>query len=260
MIVKSFLAGMVFFLLMTSPKYSDAEEAQSVVNVTVGELAAAINAWSGDAQWWECGAPIKTRSERSMEYAQQFVQVAETSKVSSLMLAAVVEQESGYDECQVGKKTRDLVGLPMHPTYESVAAELGTKEKRRLRGISYFDAGAAQFLWPRASAFNATDGVPLRDVMSSDWSIDTLGETLGIYRKNALATRPNGYTFRTSEGRQVHVSAEAGFVIHHNSPDASNHRYFWSVRSRGMRLLKVIQDLRAGQKTAAVLFRPFVRS
>jgi hypothetical protein len=254
--VRALAAWIIFFVFTVNPRPSGAEESEGVGNITANELAAAIDAWSGEAQWWECGAPVKTRRERSMEYAQRFVKASEINGVSSLMLAAVVEQESGYDECQVGKRTRDLVGLPMHPTYEGVAAELGTREKRRAYGISYFDAGAAQFLWPRASSFNATDGVPLRDVMSSEWSISTLGITLGMYRKNALATRPNGYTFRTNKGRSVHVSAEAGFVIHHNSPDASNHRYFWSVRSRGVRLLKVIQDLRAGQKAASALFRP----
>ena len=258
--VKALAAWIIGFLFLVNPRPSGAEESESVGSITTTELAAAIDAWSGAAQWWECGVPVKTRRERSMEYAQRFAKAAETNGVSSLMLAAVVEQESGYDECQVGKRTRDLVGLPFHPTYEGVAAELGTREKRRAHGISYFDAGAAQFLWPRASSFNATDGVPLRDVMSSEWSIDTLGVTLGAHRKNALTTRPNGYTFRTSKGRSVHVSTEAGFVIHHNSPDASNHRYFWSVRSRGVRLLKVIQDLRAGQKAVSVLFQPLPRS
>ena len=258
--VRALFVGFIFFVLTVTTQSVNAEESQSLGNITVTELAAAINAWSGVAQWWECGAPVKTRTERSMEYAQLFTQASETNKVSSLMMAAIVEQESGYDECQVGKRTRDLVGLPMHPSYEKVAAELGTREKRISHGINYFDAGAAQFLWPRASAFNATAGVPLREVMSSIWSINTLGETLGIYRKNALVERPDGYTFRTSEGRQMHVSAEAGFFIHHNSPNASNHQYFWTVRSRGLRLLKAIQDLRTGQKSAAVLFRPMIRS
>ena len=258
--VRAIFTGLIFLALTMNPKYILAEEAQGIGNVTVVELAAAINAWSGEAQWWECGAPVKTRMERATEYAKRFTQAGETNKVSSLMMAAVVEQESGYDQCQVGKRTRDLVGLSFHPTYESVAAELGTKEKRASHGIRYFDAGAAQFLWPRASAFNATDGVPLREVMNSEWSIGTLGETLGIYRKNALSTRPNGYAFRTSKGRAVQVSAEAGFFIHHNSPNASNHQYFWSVRTKGMRLLKAIQDFRTSRQAVMRLFRPLVRS
>jgi len=258
--VRSIFTGLVLLALVINSKYVCAEEAQGIGNITTTELAAAINAWSGDAQWWECGTPVKNRTNRAMEYAQQFMQGGENNNVSPLMMAAVVEQESGYDQCQVGKRTRDLVGLPFHPTYESVAAELGSSEKRRSHGVHYFDAGAAQFLWPRASAFNATDGVPLREVMSSTWSINTLGITLGIYRKNALVDRPNGYAFRTKTGRSVKVSAEAGFFIHHNSPSASNHQYFWSVRSRGVRLLKAIQDVRTNHQAFRGLVYPPYRS
>lgn len=250
------VTGVFLLVIFTATKPAAAQESQGIENITVQELAQAINSWSNGAQWWECGAPIKARPERSVEYAREFMRVASSSKLSPLMMAAIVEQESGYDECQVGKNTRDRVGLPMHPSYENVLAELGTKEKRRSHGVSYFDAGAAQFLWPRASNFNATDGVPLRDVMDEAWSIEMLGKTLSVFRYNALSGRPNGYTFRTREGRSVHVSAEAGFFIHHNSPGATNHQYFWSVRSRGLRLLKSIQEQRGMQKAAAILLRP----
>lgn len=254
------VVGIFLLVIFTNTTPAHAQEETGIGQITAAELAAAINDWSGGAQWWECGAPIKTRPERSAEYANEFIRVSGANKLSPLMLAAIVEQESGYDECQVGKNTRDRVGLPMHPSYENVLAELGTKEKRRAHGVSYFDAGAAQFLWPRASNFNATDGIPLRDVMDESWSIETLGKTLSIFRYNALADRPNGYTFRTKEGRAVHVSAEAGFFIHHNSPGATNHQYFWSVRSRGLRLLKSIQGQRGLQKAASLLVRPFSRS
>jgi hypothetical protein len=252
--------GISLLAIFANATPAHAQESPGLEKVTVTELATAIDAWSNGAQWWECGTPIKSRSERSTEYASEFFRVAEASKLSPLMMAAIVEQESGYDECQVGKNTRDRVGLPMHPSYENVAAELGTKEKRRAHGVNYFDAGAAQFLWPRASNFNATDGVSLRDVMDEAWSIGALGRTLSIFRQNAMADRPNGYTFKTTGGRAVHVPAESGFFIHHNSPNASNHRYFWSVRSRGLRLLKSIQEQRGIQKAASVLIRPLQRS
>lgn len=237
-----------------------AQETSGLGKITVVELATAIDAWSGGAQWWECGTQVKARVERSVEYASEFVRVADASKLSPLMMAAIVEQESGYDECQVGKNTRDRVGLPMHPSYENVAAELGTLEKRRAHGVNYFDAGAAQFLWPRASNFGATNGVPLRDVMDEVWSIEMLGQNLSVFRRNAMSDRPDGYTFRTKDGRRVQVAAEAGFFIHHNSPNASNHQYFWSVRSRGLRLLKSIQEQRGIRKAASLLVRPFPRS
>lgn len=253
---KSFFTGFFCLFLLIGSNFAVAEESQSVEKITVNELAAAINAWAGDAQWWECGAPIRAREERALEYAKTFVANAENNSLSPLMMAAIVEQESGYDQCQVGGPTRQRVGLSRHPSYEEVYAELGTKEKRRAKGISYFDAGVAQFLWPRASAFNATEGVPLKEVMTAEWSIATLGSTLSVYRRNALEKRQNGYTFRTSSGKSVRVSAEAGFFIHHNSPNASNHQYFWSVRSKGLRLLKVIQERRAAVKAANVL-RPF---
>jgi len=253
---KLFFTGLFCLAIFLEQNFVIAEEAPQPEKITVNELAGAINAWAGDAQWWECGASIKVRRERSFEYAKAFVATAEKNHLSSLMLAAIVEQESGYDQCQVGRPTRERVGLPMHPSYDQVFTELGTKQKRASRGVSYFDAGAAQFLWPRASAFNATDGVSLRDVMTADWSISTLGETLSVYRQNALEKRSNGYTFRTSSGKSIHVSAESGFFIHHNSPNASNHQYFWSVRSKGLRLMKAIQDIRAGSKAASFL-RPF---
>lgn len=254
------VVGIFFLVIFANATPVHAQETSGLEKITVAELATAIDAWSGGAQWWECGTPIKVRAERSMEYASEFIRIAEASKLSPLMMAAIVEQESGYDECQVGKNTRDRVGLPMHPSYENVAAELGTKEKRRAHGVHYFDAGAAQFLWPRASNFGATDGVPLRDVMDEAWSIEMLGQTLSIFRVNALADRPDGYTFRTKNGHSIHVAAEAGFFIHHNSPSASNHQYFWSVRSRGLRLLKSIQEQRGIQKAASLLVRPFSRS
>jgi hypothetical protein len=249
---------LVVFAYATSADAQDAqEESIAVERVSANELATAINAWSGGAQWWECGAPIKSRAERSAEYAREFMRVAEANKLSPLMMAAIVEQESGYDECQVGKNTRDRVGLPMHPSYEKVQAELGTSERRRAHGVNYFDAGAAQFLWPRASNFNATNGVPLRDVLDEAWSIDMLGRTLSIFRRNAMTDRPGGYVFMTKTGRAVRVPAEAGFFIHHNSPGAQNHQYFWSVRSRGLRLLKAIQAQRGLAKAAFLLARPF---
>ena len=260
--MKTWVSVTVAFLLVifTDTTPATAQGSQGLENVTIPELAQAINSWSNGAQWWECGAPIKTRVERSAEYASEFMRIASAEKLSPLMMAAIVEQESGYDECQVGKPTRDKVGLPMHPTYENVYAELGTKERRRAHGVKFFDAGAAQFLWPRASNFNATDGVPLRDVMDEAWSIGTLGRTLSVFRQNALADRPSGYTFRTKEGRIVRVPPDAGFFIHHNSPNASNDQYFWSVRSRGLRLLKSIQEQRGLAKAAALLVRPFPRS
>ena len=214
-------------------------------NVTVEELAQAIDSWTGGGQWWECGSKVDDRQARSMEYAQQFIDVAKTRKISPVMMSAIVEHESGYDQCQVGKRTKDIVGLPAHPTYKQVKRELGTKELRRRHGIRYFDAGAAQFLWPCASAYNITKSVPLRDVLSMDWSINSLGETLAIHRDNALARRADGYVFLTpTKRRPVHVSAEQGFFIHHNSPNATNHTYFWNVRAKGMRLWKKILELR----------------
>lgn len=214
--------------------------------VTVEELAHAIDSWSDGVQWWECGKRIDDRQARSGEYAQKFIDVAKTYKLSPIMMSAMVEQESGYDECQVGKSTKDIVGLPAHPTYKQIKGELGTKELRRRHGIRYFDAGAAQFLWPCASAYNITKYISLRDVLSMDWSIENLGQTLALHRDNALTRRPEGYIFFSpTKRRPIRVATGQGFFIHHNSPNATNHSYFWNVRARGMRLWKRILELRS---------------
>jgi len=213
--------------------------------VTVEELAQAIDSWSDGVQWRECGKRIIDRQDRSAEYAQEFIKVAKTYNLSPVMMSAIVEQESGYDECQVGKGTKDLVGLPVHPTYKQINRELGTREQRRRYGIRYFDAGAAQFLWPCATAWDVTKNIPLREVLSMEWSIENLGQTLDMHRSSALRRRSGGYVFLTpTKKRRVFVPAEKGFFIHHNSPSATNHSYFWNVRARGMRLWKKILEVR----------------
>lgn len=213
--------------------------------VTVEELAYAINSWSNGVQWRECGKRIVDRQERAAEYANKFVEVANTYKLSPIMMAGIVEQESGYDECQVGKGTKDTVGLPVHPSYRQIKSKLGTKELRRSYGIRYFDAGAAQFLWPCATAWDITKNIPLRDVLSMEWSIENLGQTLDMHRTSALRRRSGGYIFLTpTKNRRVFVAAEKGFFIHHNSPSATNHSYFWNVRARGIRIWKKILEVR----------------
>lgn len=214
-------------------------------SVKASELAQAINSWSEGVQWRECGKRIKNREERSTEYAERFIEVAKNHKLSPVMMSAIVEQESGYDECQVGKGTKEQVGLPVHPTYKQIATKLGTRAVRKKHGIRYFDAGAAQFLWPCASAYDITKHIPLSDVLSMEWSIESLGQTLSMHRDNALARRPRGYVFLTpTKRRPIRISSDKGFFIHHNSPNATNHRYFWNVRAHGMRLWRKILELR----------------
>jgi len=233
--------AIVLCFLMISPSISLAES-----SVTADELAQAINSWSKGAQWRECGRRIENREERAAEYAEQFIEVAKSYKLSPVMMSAIVEQESGYDECQIGKNTKDRVGLPNHPTYNQIAKTLGTKELRKSYGVDYFDAGAAQFLWPCASAYDITKYIPLSDVLSMEWSIETLGETLSRHRNNAIYDRPQGYIFLSpTKHRPIHVAPDKGFFIHHNSPNATNHRYFWNVRARGKRLWRKILELRS---------------
>jgi hypothetical protein len=231
----------ILCFLLVSPSISYAES-----TVNANELAQAINSWTKGSQWRECGRRIKNREERATEYANKFIEVAKNYKLSPVMMSAIVEQESGYDECQIGKNTKDHVGLPVYPTYKQIALTLGTKALRKMHGIDYFDAGAAQFLWPCASAYDITKHIPLSDVLSMEWSIEALGKTLARHRDDALSSRPRGYIFLTpTKHLPIRVSADKAFFIHHNSPNATNHRYFWNVRARGKRLWEKILELRS---------------
>jgi hypothetical protein len=216
--------------------------------VTVDELAYAIRSAFGDVSWWECGKSMdqpQDRESRSVVYAKTFIERAREKRVSPVMMAAIVEQESTYDECAIGKRARDRAKLPMHPSYDQTYAELGTKEKRSHYGLRYIEVGAAQYMWPRASIDGQQEAVSLRQAMTMDWSIGNLGRSLVSYRDRALSSRPHGFTFVNSKRRPVVVPAGFGFFVFHNSSSGDNDRYFFTIKSRGNRIMKAIDHYRA---------------
>jgi len=220
----------------------------NIPSFTTDELGGAIEAWAGDHTWYECGEALQgeARKSRAQQYARYFKRVADKYKVPTIFLSSIVEQESGYDECAIGFVARQKAELPAHPTYTEVKRKLGYPWTRKRYGISYFDVGAAQFLWPRGSYKNITKGVELRDVMSMEWSVDTLGKMLVEYRAYAQDYYSRGYHFRNSRGYYKRIPPQFGYFIHHNSPDASNHQYYFNVRRKAKRIL--VHILRGRQR------------
>lgn len=216
--------------------------------ITVDELAYAISSAFGNVAWWECGKAMdqmQDREARARVYATTFIERASQRKLSPILMAAIVEQESTYDECALGKKARDRAKLPMHPSYDQTYAELGTKEKRNHYGLRYIEVGAAQYMWPRASMDGREESVSLKQAMTMDWSIGNLGRSLVSYRDRARAIRPHGFTFMNSKRRPVLVPVDFGFFVYHNSSAGNNDRYFFTIRSRGSRIVKAIDRHRA---------------
>lgn len=216
--------------------------------VTVNELAYAIISAFGNVAWWECGKAMdqpQDREARAATYAKTFIERASEKRISPVLMAAIVEQESTYDECALGKRARDRAKLPMHPSYDQTYAELGTREKRSRYGLQHIEVGAAQYMWPRASMDGQEDSVSLRQAMTMDWSIGNLGRSLVSYRDRALSSRPQGFTFVNTKGRSVVVPAGFGFFVYHNSSTGNNDRYFFTIRSRGSRIMKAIDRHRA---------------
>jgi hypothetical protein len=224
--------------------------------VTVDELAYAIRSAFGNVAWWECGKAMDQPQDiesRSVVYAKTFIERAREKRVSPVMMTAIVEQESTYDECALGKRARDRAKLPMHPSYDQTYAELGTKEKRSRYGLHHIEVGAAQYMWPRASMDGQQEAVSLRQAMTMDWSIGNLGRSLASYLDRALSSRPQGFTFVNAKRRPVLVPANFGYFVYHNSSTGDNDRYFFTIKSRGSRIMKAIDRYRAdaGKRSGA---------
>ena len=150
-------------------------------------LAEAIAGWSGRFRWFECGEPY-TEDEaliRAREYANVIIREADKEDHPIVMLASVIEQESGYDRCSVGRQARRKAGLPAHPTEAQIVRQLGDRRSRSRSNVVRFDAGVAQFMWPGGIIDELVEDSTIHDVLDMEWSVSALALALSHYREYA---------------------------------------------------------------------------
>jgi len=198
---------------------------------TSEKLSRAINAWTGPSKyvnWFECGSKTD-REERANEYASLIFHVSGRGNHDPSIVAAILEQESGYDRCQVGGPTRRSAGLPVHPTKAAVIELFGTEKARKARRVSRLDLGAAQFLWPYGAPYRVTEGVPIEKPLSLDWTIEALGMTLTKHRESAKR--------RVSVFNKVLLPNDYYWTYHHTGYNFSK-SYYGNVIRRANRLAR----------------------
>lgn len=206
--------------------------------VTESALACAIDSWTNGARWFECGSP-DGREDRAREYAKLILKSSARYGHDPLVLAGIIEQESGFDRCQIGRPSRRSAQLPLHPTREQVLQAFGSIQARRKARVTRVDAGPAQFLWPYGSAFSATEGVTLDKVLDLAWSLDTLGWTLDRHRELALKRGSVTHGFHR-------LPPDDTYWTRHNTGSGFSPRYYSNVTRRVRRLSAKTEDCERG--------------
>ena len=190
------------------------------------ELVCAIKQWSGSAPWWECGVKVTVGSTEHEQlaalYADQLYDASSWYRHYPYLLSGLVQQESGFDRCQIGRPSRKAAGLVQHPTQEQVLSRF--KNMRHGRRV---DAGLAQFLWPWGSPYGVTEGVGLEQVLGLKWSVDALGYTLDRGRRTARGTKRDGLRV---------LQPSEWYFVRHRTPYGWSGRYYHAVTSKAERL------------------------
>lgn len=205
---------------------------------TERELAGAINAWTGPSKyvnWFECGTK-ENRFQRSREYASAIIQASKLYKHRPSIVAAILEQESGYDRCQVGRPSRRVAGLPIHPSKAQVVKAYGTAKARKKNRVTRVDVGAAQFLWPYGAPYGVTNDVELGTVLTLSWTVDALGRTLAKHRERTKGRERYGSRFLSP--------IDYYWTLHHSYKMSRN--YYANVSRRAKRLHAKCMSIREG--------------
>jgi hypothetical protein len=131
------------------------------------DLGTGILRWklaTANGLWWSCGEAQKNPEIIANEIAQTIKQETMFRKLNPWELAAIMAKESKFDECAIGKGTRDWAyekGLlkPSRQTIshnrEDILKVLGNpawKQEQRKA-----DLGIAQMMWPTVYSHNPRD-------------------------------------------------------------------------------------------------------
>ena len=121
-------------------------------------LASGMESWKragASGRWWSCGVAQENGSAIAKELAEDIVENSAAHNLNPWGLAGVIAKESKFDECALGKKSRDLgyaMGVLKHNkltishTAEDVLAVLATKRWKDEVGKA--DLGLPQVMYP----------------------------------------------------------------------------------------------------------------
>lgn len=121
-------------------------------------LAAGMERWKragASGRWWSCGVAQEDGTGIARELGERIEAEAAEQGLNPWGLAAVLAKESKFDECALGKRSRDLGyregilkrnRLTISHTKEDVLAVLASKAWRAEVGKA--DLGLPQVMWP----------------------------------------------------------------------------------------------------------------
>lgn len=197
-------------------------------------LTLAILAWFGQSAWFECGNAYRTQAEKTVRASAYAALIAEHTQdvEEGLVFAGILAQESGFNECSVGNKTRELAKLGLNPTKAQVVKALGSQRARNKIGVHFFDAGVAQILWPSGSHVGMGAGVTLADALSADTSIKFM--VMGLRKTHLQCSEIKWFKGTIDlEGKTYpyKVRCDDAYWVGHHSPRKFRYEYFRNVSS-----------------------------
>ena len=189
-----FLLPILALLALPSTSVSEPALDVALSTGTVAQrLAAGMESWKragASGKWWSCGVAQEDGTSIAKELSERIVAESEEHNLNPWGLAGVIAKESKFDECALGKKSRDL-GYAMGVlkrnklTISHTAADvLAVIDSKRWKDeIGRADMGLPQVMYPT------------------------------IYRGDpaALLTRPTGIQFAAQE--MARRAARIGEVV-----------------------------------------------
>lgn len=82
-----------------------------LANNDAKDLANGIIRWKAVSQnglWYSCGARVEDQPSVAYHWASAVVEASRRHSLNFWGLAAIIDKESGWDECAIGKKARDF--------------------------------------------------------------------------------------------------------------------------------------------------------
>jgi len=131
--------------------------AQAPVEASVTErLAAGILRWkveSSNGRWWQCGEQVADPAPNAQAWSAAIV-AASGSDLNPWGMAGIIANESRFDECAIGKKTRDWAYAnrlltPRRLTISHTRADVlrVIRDPRRVAAHPAVDLGPAQMMY-----------------------------------------------------------------------------------------------------------------
>ena len=181
-----------------------------------------MEAWKragASGRWWSCGVAQEDGAAIAAELGQSIEQEATAQGLNPWGLAAVIAKESKFDECALGKKSRDLGysegilkrnRLTISHTAEDVLAVLGSKRWKAEVGKA--DLGLPQVMYPTiykgdpAALLTRAVGVRFAALEMARRSA-RIGEVMRIALARPWATWPGWYDTTYDESIVRHARA-----------------------------------------------------